>query len=60
MFLLAGHSGLSAVTGVDSWGAARAGAALDSDVAHGRRGGGSDGGDGSRGARGFRGGGRVV
>jgi hypothetical protein len=54
MFLLAGHSGLSVATGVASWGAERLGAALDSDVAHGRRGG------GSRGAGGSQGGGLVV
>jgi hypothetical protein len=53
MFLLAGHSGLSVATGVASWGAERLGAALDSDVAHGRRG-------GSRGAGGSQGGGLVV
>jgi hypothetical protein len=36
MFLFAGHSGLSVATGVDSWGAAWLGAALDSGAAHGR------------------------
>jgi hypothetical protein len=46
MFLLVLHSGLSTATGADSWSAAQPGAALDSDAAHGLRGG------GSRGARG--------
>jgi hypothetical protein len=49
MFLLAGHSGLSAVTGADSWGAAWSGAALDFGTAHGWREGGSRGAGGSRG-----------
>jgi hypothetical protein len=47
MFLLAGHSGLSAVTTINSLGATWPGAALDSDVTHGRRGGGSHGVGGS-------------
>jgi hypothetical protein len=38
MFLFAGHSGLSGTTTVDSWGAARSGAALDSCIADGQRG----------------------
>jgi hypothetical protein len=54
MFLLVGHSGLSAAIGADCWGAARPGAALNSGAAHGRRGG------GSRGVGGSRGGGQVV
>jgi hypothetical protein len=54
MFLLVGHSGLSAAIGADCWGAARPGAALNSGAAHGQRGG------GSRGVGGSRGGGQVV
>jgi hypothetical protein len=50
MFLFAWHIGLSAAIGVDSWGAAWPGAALDSGAAHGRRGGGSRGAGDSRGA----------
>jgi hypothetical protein len=47
MFLIVGRSGLSVAIGADSWHAARPGAALDSNAAHGRRGGGSRGtGDG--------------
>jgi hypothetical protein len=49
MFLLTGHSGLSTVTGADSWGAAWSGAALDFGTAHGWREGGSRGAGGSRG-----------
>jgi hypothetical protein len=48
------NSELSVAIGADSWGAARLGAALNSDVAHDRRGGGSRG-VGSHGAGGSRG-----
>jgi hypothetical protein len=37
MFLFVGHSGLSAVTGVDPWGAAQLGAAVGSQVVDGQR-----------------------
>jgi hypothetical protein len=40
IFLFAWHRGLSAATGVASWGATRPGAALDSCLADGRRSGG--------------------
>jgi hypothetical protein len=50
MFLLAGHSCLSAATGVASWGATRQGAGGSRGV------GGSCGGGGSRGVGGSRGG----
>jgi hypothetical protein len=72
MFLLAGHNGLLAATGVDSWGAARPRTTLNSGAAHGWRGGssrgvagscatgGSHGGGGSRGAGGSREGGCTA
>jgi hypothetical protein len=37
LFLFVGHSGLSAVTGVDPWGAAQLGAAVGSQVVDGQR-----------------------
>jgi hypothetical protein len=54
IFLFAGHNNLSIATGVDCWGAAQPGAALDFGAAHGHRGGGSRGG-GSRGGGGSHG-----
>jgi hypothetical protein len=65
MFLLAGHSGLSAATGANSCGAAWPGTTLNFCTAHGRRGGGSHGvggscrGGGSHGTGGPLGGERV-
>jgi hypothetical protein len=60
MFLLVGHSGLSAVTGATSWGAvwrgggSREGGSRGAGDSH--RGGGSRGAGGSRGVGGSRGG----